>query len=192
MSEIEQVEEINPIEEPKSVVSSLARAGIWIFVLALLVIVAIKLLSTQQRSMRNGDQAPRFTLITFDGEQITPSDMEGKVVLVNFWASWCKPCEVEAEDLQEAWLTYRERGDVLFLGVDYVDTETPALAYIKKFDITYPNGPDLGTKISQAYRTTGVPETYIIDKQGALAYSKIGPFSSLSEITSILDSVIEP
>jgi cytochrome c biogenesis protein CcmG/thiol:disulfide interchange protein DsbE len=181
MSEIEQVEEINPIEEPKSVVSSLARAGIWIFVLALLVIVAIKLLSTQQRSMS-----------TFDGEQITPSDMEGKVVLVNFWASWCKPCEVEAEDLQEAWLTYRERGDVLFLGVDYVDTETPALAYIKKFDITYPNGPDLGTKISQAYRTTGVPETYIIDKQGALAYSKIGPFSSLSEITSILDSVIEP
>jgi cytochrome c biogenesis protein CcmG/thiol:disulfide interchange protein DsbE len=180
------------ISEPKSVVSSLARAGIWIFVLALLVIVAIKLLSTQQRSMRSGDQAPRFTLITFDGEQITPSDMEGKVVLVNFWASWCKPCEVEAEDLQEAWLTYRERGDVLFLGVDYVDTETPALAYIKKFDITYPNGPDLGTKISQAYRTTGVPETYIIDKQGALAYSKIGPFSSLSEITSILDSVIEP
>jgi len=75
--------------------------------------------------------------------------------------------------------------------VDYVDTETEARGYLNKFDITYPNGPDKGTKISQAYRISGVPETYIIGKDGILASVQIGPFRSLDQILSIINPLLE-
>jgi cytochrome c biogenesis protein CcmG/thiol:disulfide interchange protein DsbE len=138
-----------------------------------------------------GEKAPEFTLTTFDGQEIGPEEMAGKVVLVNFWASWCKPCEQEAAELQEAWTMYEGRGDVLFLGVDWTDTNNEAMAYMEKFGITYASGPDLGTRISQAFRTTGVPETYVIDKEGNLAFVKIGPFLSLFEITSAIDPLLD-
>jgi cytochrome c biogenesis protein CcmG/thiol:disulfide interchange protein DsbE len=65
----------------------------------------------------------------------------------------------------------------VFIGVDYTDTEKEALAYIAEFDITYLNGPDLGTRISQAYNIQGVPETFYVDKQGILRGVKVGPLS---------------
>ena len=73
------------------------------------------------------------------------------------------------------------------LGADYVDTEKEALAYIKKFNITYPMGPDLGTKMSQAYRIKGVPETFVIDKQGQLIKVIVGPTTSKD-----LSQIVEP
>jgi len=80
---------------------------------------------------------------------------------------------------------------VVFLGVAWTDTEKKSLGYIERFGITYPNGPDLGTRISQAYRTTGVPETYIIDRDGNLAYVKLSPFLSLQEIRMAIDPLLE-
>jgi cytochrome c biogenesis protein CcmG/thiol:disulfide interchange protein DsbE len=164
----------------------------WIAVLGLLALLAFGLLRTQKGTVAVGEKAPDFTLTTFDGQQFQLSDYDGKVVLVNFWASWCKPCEQEAADLESAWRYYQPRGDVLFLGVDYVDTETEAKAYLEKFDITYPNGPDLATRISQAYRITGVPETFIIGKDGKLVGYKFAPFTSLAEIKSTIDPLLEP
>jgi cytochrome c biogenesis protein CcmG/thiol:disulfide interchange protein DsbE len=81
---------------------------------------------------------------------------------------------------------YKDQG-VVFLGVDYVDTETEARQYLEKFGITYPNGPDLGTRISQAFRIRGVPETYIAGPDGKLVAVKIGPYQSLSEITQQIE-----
>ncbi len=85
---------------------------------------------------------------------------------------------------------YEPSGEVVFLGVDYVDTDTPARAYMEKFQITYPSGPDLGTRMSQAFGIRGVPETYIIDREGNLSFVKIGPFTSLFEITSAIDPLL--
>ena len=164
----------------------------WVGLFALLVVVAMVLLQKQQGPVAVGQKPPSFTLTTFDGQQYGPAEMSGKVVLVNFWASWCKPCEQEAADLESAWRYYQARGDVLFLGIAWTDTESASLKYLDKFDITYPNGPDLGTSISQAYRTTGVPETYIIDKKGNLAFVKLSPFTSLSEITAAIDPLLGP
>jgi cytochrome c biogenesis protein CcmG/thiol:disulfide interchange protein DsbE len=162
----------------------------WGGLIALLAIVAIGLLQAQQGPVGIGQRAPNFTLNTFEGEQISLSSLQGKVVMINFWASWCKPCEGEAPDLENAWRYYQPGGEVVFLGVDYVDTEPAALEYLQKFDVTYPNGPDLGTRISQAYRTTGVPETYIIDKSGILRYVKLSPIS-LDELRSAIDPLLE-
>jgi cytochrome c biogenesis protein CcmG/thiol:disulfide interchange protein DsbE len=172
--------------------SPVGQILIWGSLIILLGIVAIQLVKSQQGSIEIGKPAPDFVLTTFEGQDYDSEELRGKVLVVNFWASWCNPCELEAEDLQTAWTMYEPTGDVLFLGVDWTDTDSEAKAYMDKFGITYPSGPDYGTRISQAYRTTGVPETYIIDKDGILAYVKLGPFSSLQEIMAAIDPLLEP
>jgi cytochrome c biogenesis protein CcmG/thiol:disulfide interchange protein DsbE len=163
----------------------------WVALLAFLVVIALGLKRLQQGPVLIGQQVPSFTLSTFDGQQYSLKDLKGKVVVVNFWASWCKPCELEAADLQSAWQSYKDQGQVVFLGVDYVDTEPEARAYLEKFQITYPNGPDLRTIISQQFRIRGVPETYFIDSEGKLAYAQIGPFDSVAEIKTVIDPLLK-
>lgn len=160
---------------------------IWVLVLGLLAALGWKLV-TDRRAQPTSGLAPDFTLKTFDGQDIRLSSLRGKVVVVNFWASWCKPCEEEAAELERAWRTYRDRGVVL-LGVDYVDTESAALDYLKRFDVTYPNGPDEGTRISQAYRIQGVPETFFINRNGEIVNLKIGPLT-WDELATQLDKLV--
>ena len=162
----------------------------WIGVMGLLAVLALGLKRAQQGSVGVGSRAPNFSLTSFDGQSFQLSSLKGKVIVVNFWASWCKPCEQEAAILEEGWRYYQPRGDVVFLGVDYVDTEPEARAYLKKFNITYPNGPDLATRISQSFRITGVPETYIIDREGVLRHMQYGVFTSLADIQAKVDPLL--
>ena len=126
---------------------------------------------------RSKGMAPDFTIQSFDGQTVTLSQLRGKVVIVNFWASWCPPCREEAAYLEQTWRKYKDK-DVVFLGVDWVDTPANAQAYIKEFDITYPNGPDVGTRAAQDYRIQGVPETFYVDRQGVLRGVQIGPLKA--------------
>ncbi len=169
---------------------------IWVFLAGLLIIVALGLNRAQQGTIQPGQVVDDFTLPLFSGYEyqgageVKLSDLRGKVVVINFWASWCKPCEQEAAELQRAWEQYEPTGEVIFLGVDYVDTEPEARVYLKKFGITFPNGPDLATRISQYFRIKGVPETYFIDRNGVLQYVQVGPFTSLSQIQNIIDPLL--
>lgn len=170
---------------------------IWVFLVGLLVLVGVILSKRQQGTVQPGDTIPDFTLPLFSGyeyegkSEVKLSDLQGKIVVLNFWASWCKPCEQEAAELEEAWKFYEPGGKVAFLGADYVDTEPEARTYLKKFGITYANGPDMGTKISQLFRIRGVPETFFIDQNGILYYVKIGPFLSADEIKSIVEQKLQ-
>jgi cytochrome c biogenesis protein CcmG/thiol:disulfide interchange protein DsbE len=139
-----------------------------------LVLLAFALFSPGGGRPLQGEPAPDFTLASFDGSEISLSDLQGQVVVLNFWASWCSPCRQEAADLQSVWEMYEGQGAV-FLGVSHKDAEDAARAFVEEFGLTYSNGADPGGKISRAYGITGVPETFVIDGEGKVARSYIGP-----------------
>ena len=169
---------------------------IWTFLIIFLALMGIGVTRAQQGTVQPGFEVPDFSLTLFSGyeyegkSEVKISDLRGKVIFINFWASWCIPCAQEAPVLEEAWRYYRPDGKVVFLGVDYVDTEPEARIFLKRFGNTYPNGPDLGTRISQMFRIKGVPETYIIDTNGVLRYVKIGPFLNVDEIRAVVDPLL--
>ncbi|MFQ5859393.1 MAG: TlpA family protein disulfide reductase [Anaerolineae bacterium] len=153
--------------------SSVLNRRLLVFGGALLVIMALLfLLAVGLRRAGGGPEvgqpAPDFTLELYAGGELTLSELRGKVVVINFWASWCDPCRDEAPDLERIWREYKDRG-VVFIGVDYVDVETDARDYLAEFDVTYPNGYDNAQRISRAYRIRGVPETFFVDKNGNIA-----------------------
>ena len=129
--------------------------------------------------------APDFTLTTFKGTTISLAGLKGMPVVINFWASWCPPCRLEAPLLERAWRAYKSR-DVVFIGVDVQDREEDALNYIREFNITYPNGPDPTGEISIDYGVSGLPVTFFVSRKGEIARRWVGAIE-----TSVLISSIE-
>jgi len=117
--------------------------------------------------------APDFTLTTFKGTTISPEDLRGKPVVINFWASWCPPCRVEAPLLERTWRAYKNRG-LIFLGVNIQDRKEDALNYIREFNITYPNGPDPTGEIAINYGVSGLPVTFFVSNKGEVVRRWVG------------------
>ena len=115
-----------------------------------------------------GRPAAPFALATYDGAPMELASLRGRVVVLNFWASWCYPaCYEEAPVLERGWRAYRERG-VVVLGVDIQDKDEAGRKFIRDFGLTFPNGPDPAGKVSVDYGVYGVPETFFIDRQGSI------------------------
>jgi cytochrome c biogenesis protein CcmG/thiol:disulfide interchange protein DsbE len=120
-----------------------------------------------------GRPAPDFQLTLFDGSQLRLSDLRGKVVFINFWASWCPPCRAEASDLEAAWKIFKDR-DVVFLGVAIQDQKEDAMTFIREFNVTYPNGMDAAGNIAINFGVWGIPETFFINREGVITYKHVG------------------
>jgi cytochrome c biogenesis protein CcmG, thiol:disulfide interchange protein DsbE len=121
-----------------------------------------------------GKAAAPFTLKTFDGEPISLEALRGKVLVVNFWASWCYPaCYEEAPVLARAWDTFKGR-DVIMLGIDIQDKEEAARKFLTQFNYTFPNAPDPAGRVSVDYGVYGVPETFFIDRVGRVRWKHVG------------------
>jgi cytochrome c biogenesis protein CcmG/thiol:disulfide interchange protein DsbE len=154
-------------EKPTPPTKKLGAGSIAILggILVAVVVIGIALVRVQQTQPTEG-KAPDFEVTTFDGETFRLSDQLGKIVVLNFWGSWCPPCRDEAPLLESLWQDYQDQG-VLVVGIAYADTEQGSLNFIQEFGITYPNAPDLRTEISKnRYHIIGAPETFIIDRQG--------------------------
>lgn len=151
-------------------------------------ILAFRLWDTNVSDHRADGVAPEFTFTTFDGETISLSDLQGKGVVVNFWASWCDPCRDEAALLESAWRREQENG-IVFIGLDYLDQEPAAKAYLDEFDVTYPNGPDLQSQAARRYGIKGVPETYFIAPDGTIVQTVIGPITNAEQLDTFLAKI---
>jgi len=97
------------------------------------------------------------------------ADLRGKVVVLNFWASWCTPCKAEAPVLAAAQERLQRDGAGTVLGVTYDDSTPDSLKFVKEFDVRYPNVRDVGTRLAEQYGTTSLPETFVIDARGRIA-----------------------
>lgn len=132
-----------------------------------------------------GRPAPGFAVTLFDGRAVHLEDFRGKVVFINFWASWCPPCRAEGPMLEATWQRLREQG-VVFLGVSTQDEEPRARAFLKEFGISFPNGRDPGGRIAIDYGVWGLPEAFIVDPTGRITYKHIGTLGP-----ALLDAKIE-
>ncbi|MEE9542658.1 MAG: TlpA disulfide reductase family protein [Thermodesulfobacteriota bacterium] len=117
-----------------------------------------------------------FTIASFEGKAIDTAKMRGEVIVVNFWASWCGPCKMEAKDLEAIYIKYRSKG-VSFVGVAIDDTLENARGFIERYQVTYPNAFDSDNRLAAEYEIFAVPTTYVIDREGWNTFTHRGAIS---------------
>jgi peroxiredoxin len=120
-----------------------------------------------------GKEAPQFTLKNLSGEEISLASFRGKVILINFWATWCKPCKVEMPSLNELYNTFKDRGLVV-LGISIDSSEKPVEKFLKKIPLDFPILLDSEVEVPKEYKVFAYPSTFLIDKRGVLKEKFIG------------------
>jgi peroxiredoxin len=118
-------------------------------------------------------KAPDFTLKSQNGDNIKLSELRGKVILINFWASWCGPCRQEMPELDQLYQHYRSLGFTI-LGVNVEENSDAAKSLLKDVRVTFPILFDNTNKVSDLYKVQGMPSTIIVDRDGNKRYRYIG------------------
>jgi thiol-disulfide isomerase/thioredoxin len=122
--------------------------------------------------------APDFTLATLDGATFGLHAAQGKPVVLNFWATWCGPCQRELPTLQAAAERYGDR--VLIIGVDQGEDPQTVQAYVDQLGLTFPMPLDAEFEVSGLYNVRGLPTTYFIDAQGVIRQMWLGEMNSIT------------
>ncbi len=125
---------------------------------------------------------------TVQGGSLDPSYYEGQVTVVNFWATWCGPCEEEQPDLVDVANEYSSRG-VVFVGVNYRDNLAAAKTWVDRFDVPYPSIFDPSGSYADDFGFLGLPDTYIVDAQGTIVRTIVGQ-TDAAELSGLIDEVL--
>jgi cytochrome c biogenesis protein CcmG, thiol:disulfide interchange protein DsbE len=138
-----------------------------------------------------GQPAPDFTLTRLDtGEQVSLASLRGHPFVLNFWASWCGPCQLEHPNLARAAQRYQQ--DARFFGVVFEDTPENARAFARPMDPSFPQLVDPQSRMAVDYGVSGVPETYFIDARGIIRDKYVGPLLDARELAGRLALLREP
>jgi peroxiredoxin len=127
----------------------------------------------RDKTVRAGDTAPEFSVRTENGMTLSRSSFGGKVLVLNFWASWCPPCVEETPSLNAFTGAYRDKG-VVVLGVSVDKNEAKYKSFLKRFNVQFHTARDPEGKISGDYGTFIYPESYVIDREGKVVQKIIG------------------
>jgi peroxiredoxin len=172
-----------PLNSPKRTVSTgavsakrrltVALVGFLILALAFGV---VWLQSSKYEPLTLGMMAPDFSLPDLEGKARRLSDYRGKVVFLNFWATWCKPCKEEMPSMEILWENFKSEDFVMLaISMDRVTTKKDIPSFIESMKLTFPILTDSWGQTDKLYKLMGVPETYIIDQDGVLREKVIGP-----------------
>jgi cytochrome c biogenesis protein CcmG, thiol:disulfide interchange protein DsbE len=144
-------------------------------ILAVMFLV-VWLQSAKYEPLTVGKAAPDFQLPDLDDKEIRLSDYRGKVVFLNFWATWCKPCREEMPSMEVLYKNFEKDGLVILaVSIDRVTTKKEIPPFVKSLNLTFPVLVDSWGQTDKRYKLMGVPETYIIDREGTLREKVIGP-----------------
>ena len=140
---------------------------------------------------QTGFSAPDFTLESLSGDPITLTDLRGKVVVLNFWASWCTPCRAEMPALNAVYEKFRDQGLVV-LGVNttYQDDETAARAAIQEWGLTFPIVLDRDSATGHRYHIQAMPTTFFVGRDGVIADMVFGGPMSEALIASKIEKLM--
>lgn len=189
------------LEEEKEGKGRTKSSAIIIAIIILVGIIgAVWMQSSKYAPVTVGSSAPDFKLADRDGKEYTLSSFRGKVVFVNFWATWCKTCKDEMPSMQALYSYMKQRDmpfEILAISMDRVTTQKEIEPFAKGLGLTFPILLDAWGKTDGKYKLTGVPETYIIDQNGNVAEKIIGPrdwttIEAVQKIFTLLDIQPEP
>jgi len=140
------------------------------------------------QGVSEGSRARDFSLHDLHGDEVSLSDYEGQVVLVNFWATWCGPCRAEVPDLEAAYRAHRDEGFVV-LGVNIEEPPETVRPFVEEFGVTYPVVLDSKGQLVEAYRARGLPTSFIVDPEGVIRVRHVG-FLSAAQLAQYLQSLL--
>ncbi len=117
--------------------------------------------------------APDFTLIDLEGNRVTLSDFRGKVVFINFWATWCPPCRAEMPEIEAIHQDYKDK-DVVVIGIDLYESENEVRQYVQQGGYSWTFVLDTTGEVTVNYGVTAIPTSFFVDKEGVIRAVKIG------------------
>jgi cytochrome c biogenesis protein CcmG/thiol:disulfide interchange protein DsbE len=139
---------------------------------------------------KKGNQAPNFTLESLEGESITLSELKGKPIFINFWASWCDPCKLEMPHIQAAYDQYGDQIQFIMINAIEVDSLEDVHAYMNEAGLDFPVYPDHKDVVHQKYHVEGWPTSFFIDRNGRIAEIVIGPMTK-ENLDSLINMILE-
>ncbi|AUJ26510.1 MULTISPECIES: TlpA disulfide reductase family protein [Virgibacillus] len=134
------------------------------------------MISSVKNPLDVGETAPDFSLNTLGEKKLQLSELQGKKVILNFWATWCPPCRKEMPAMQEFYDHFKDEVEVVAINLTKSESKKEDVAaYIEKYDYTYPIPLDEKAEVRSAYKVVAVPTTYFIDQEGKIAKIHPGP-----------------